>query len=143
MEGKRLDGDRTGQSGYGDLRIYQEAHRLAVRAHEVTLNHLPGFERYEEGRQLRRAAKSVCANIVEGYGGRRYKSDFLKFLTYAHASCEETLAHLRLLVDTGSLARVLADDLLCAYDALGAQINAFIVAVQRGHRSGETEATDE
>jgi len=41
---------------------------------------LPKFEMYEEGSQIRRSAKSVAANIVEGYGRRRYKQEFIRFL---------------------------------------------------------------
>jgi hypothetical protein len=57
---------------YRDLEIYQLAHALALRVHEMTLS-LPKFELYEEGSQIRRSAKSAVANIVEGFGRRRYK----------------------------------------------------------------------
>lgn len=40
---------------------------------------------------------------MEGYGRRRYQSEYIKFLTYALASCDETKAHLELLHETGSL----------------------------------------
>jgi four helix bundle protein len=36
----------------------------------------------------------VITNIVEGYGRRVYKNDFLKFLVYSHASDLETINHL-------------------------------------------------
>ncbi len=50
------------------------------------------------GSQIRRSSDSVVTNIVEGYGRRRYKQDFIKFLTYSHASNLETLCHLEKLV---------------------------------------------
>ena len=53
----------------------------------MTLTKLPAFELYEEGSQIRRSVKSVKSNIVEGYGRRRYKQDYIRFLTYAQASC--------------------------------------------------------
>jgi len=40
----------------------------------MTLDELPRFEMYEEGAQIRRSAKSIVANIVEGFGMRRYKA---------------------------------------------------------------------
>ncbi len=40
---------------------------------------LPKFELYEEGSQIRRSAKAVTSLIVEGYGRRRYKQDFIKY----------------------------------------------------------------
>ena len=42
---------------------------------------LPKFEMFEEGSQIRRSSKSVRSNIVEGYGKRHYKNDFIRFLT--------------------------------------------------------------
>jgi len=60
---------------------------------------LPKYELYETGSQIRRASKSVSGNIVEGYGRRRYKSDFIRFLTYAHASSDETTEWLEYILD--------------------------------------------
>ncbi len=40
--------------------------------------------------------------IVEGYGRKRYKADFIKYLVYAHAECDETILHLDFLLQTGS-----------------------------------------
>ena len=64
---------------------------------------LPQFEIYEDGFKIRRSSKAVVANIVEGFGRKRYQADYLKFLVYAHASCDETREHLELLSESGSL----------------------------------------
>ena len=48
----------------------------------------PVYERYELGSQMRRAALSVAANIVEGYG-RRTPRDRVHFLRIAAASLAE------------------------------------------------------
>ena len=117
---------------YKDLEIYQLAHALAIRVHQASLT-LPKFEMYEEGQQLRRAAKSISANIVEGFGRRRYKGEFIRFLTYAHASCSETIEHLEILLETGSLAKETATELLAQYDQLGRKLNRFIQAVIARH----------
>jgi len=69
----------------------------------MTLEELPKFEMYEEGSQIRRSAKSVVANFVEGYGMKRYKGDLVRYLTYSLSSCDETKAHLEMLHKTGSL----------------------------------------
>jgi four helix bundle protein len=45
-------------------------------------------ERFELSSQLRKAAYSVAANIVEGFG-RRHKADRLHFLNIAEASLAE------------------------------------------------------
>ena len=70
---------------YKDLEIYNLAFDYFIETHKMTLM-LPKFELYEQGSQLRRSAASIKDNIIEGYGRKRYKQDFIKFLTYAQAS---------------------------------------------------------
>jgi len=77
-------------SGYKDLEIYKEAFRLAIQIHPFSLK-LPNYELYEQGSQLRRSTESIKDQIAEGYGRRKYKADFVKFLVYAQASCYEAL----------------------------------------------------
>ena len=88
---------------YRKLDIWQLVRELVTDVHRMSLHPLPKFELYEEGSQIRRAMKSVKSNMVEGYGRRRYKHDFIRFLTYGHASCDETLDHLETLYETRSL----------------------------------------
>lgn len=84
---------------------------------------------------MRRAAKSISANIVEGFGRRRYKNDFIRFLTYAHASCNETIEHLEILIETESLSTEKGQNLLKQYDILGRKLNRFIQSVNQQHRT--------
>jgi four helix bundle protein len=122
-----------GFQSYKDLEIYKLAHKLAVETHKATLD-LPKFELYEEGSQIRRSSKSISVNIVEGFGRRRYKAEFIKFLTYSHATCEETIEHLELLYETGSLKdKNIFDSFMQEYDKLGRMINKFIQSVEKGH----------
>jgi len=88
---------------YRNLEIWQLARNLVIDIHKMTLNELPKFEMYEEGSQIRRSIKSVKSTIVEGYGRRRYKQDYLRFITYALASNDETIDHLKPLLEMESL----------------------------------------
>jgi four helix bundle protein len=116
---------------YRDLEIYQEARRLAMEVHTMSLK-LPQFEQYETGSQLRRSAKAVPAMIVEGYGRRRYKSDFIKYLIYAIAECDETIVHLDLIYDTHSLTNTeLYLELKNAYTSLTKRINKYTQWVEK------------
>ena len=117
---------------YKDLEIYQMSHKLAVEIHKASFD-LPKFEIYEEGNQLRRSAKSIPCNIVEGFGRRNYKNDFLKFLIYAQSSCDETKEHLEILIDTNSMENECGKKFLVCYEELGRKINNFIKAVNTGH----------
>lgn len=118
---------------YRDLQIYQLAHKLAIELHEMTLL-LPKFELHEQGSQIRRSSKSISANIVEGFGRRRYKNEFIKFLVYALSSCDETREHLEILYETKSLKdKSLFEHLSADYDELGRKLNNFLKAVEKGH----------
>ena len=121
--------------GYKQLEIYQIAHTLAVQVHEMTLS-LPPFEKFEEGSQLRRSSKSVSSNIVEGYASRRYKNEFIRFLSRAYASCQECLEHLEFLHDTKSLKNDSTfQELHCRYDLLCRKIFRYIQAVDKNFKT--------
>ena len=110
---------------YRDLDIYNESRKLAIEIHKMSLS-LPRLELYEEGNQVRRCSKSVTSNIVEGYGRRRYKADYIKHLIYAQSERDETIVHLDFLFKTESLK----DEstylrLKKEYDTLSKRINKF------------------
>src|SRR3954468_21752117 len=105
---------------YRDLEIWKLARQAAIAVHRMTLQGLPKFEMYEEGSQIRRSMKSIRSNIVEGYGRRRYKQDFIRFLTFALASSDETIDHLETIFESESLTnKRLYDDLHERLDSLG------------------------
>jgi four helix bundle protein len=118
---------------YKKLEVYQLAHSLAVEIHAVSLK-LPKHELYEEGSQIRRSSKAIAANIVEGFGRRSYQSDYLRFLVIAHASAEETIEHLDLLFDTGSLTdKQLFEHLRTGLDTLARKLNKLIQTIRRSN----------
>ena len=121
---------------YRKLTIWQLACQLVIDIHKMTLTKLPEFELYEEGGQIRRSIKSVKSNIVEGYGRRRYRGEFIRFLTYSLASCDETTDHLETLFETGSLQdKLLYNDIHERLQTLGKKINLFIQSVERKQRN--------
>ena len=121
---------------YRNLEIWQLARNLVVDIHKMTLNELPKFEMYEEGSQIRRSIKSVKSNIVEGYGRRRYKQDYLRFLSYALASNDETSDHLETLFETESLKnKSLYQNIHERLEILGKKLNLFIQSVGKKHIS--------
>ena len=121
---------------YKNLEIWQLARKIVIDIHRMTLHQLPKFEMYEEGNQIRRSSKSVRSTIVEGYGRRRYKQEFIKFLVYAIGSNDETTDHLNTLFETKSLSdEKLYQDLSERLDKLGRKLNLFIKSVEKGHIS--------
>ena len=125
---------------YRNLEIWKLSRGLVADIHKMSLTKLPKFEMFEEGTQIRRSMKSIRSNIVEGYGRRRYKAEFIHFLTYAQASCDETVDHLEILFETGSLTdEPLFKDLFKRLDELGRKINLFTQSVEAAHRTGPAE----
>jgi len=121
---------------YKNLEIWQLARELVIDIHAMTLNKLPKFEMFEEGAQIRKSSKSVKSTIVEGYGRRRYKNEFIRFLTYAMGSKDETVDHLEMLFETGSLTdEDLYNDLIERLDKLGRKLTLFIKSVSKSHLS--------
>jgi len=110
---------------------------LAIKLHKMSLR-LPQYEMYEEGSQLRKSSKGIASCIAEGYGRKRYKADFIKFLTYAHASRDETILHLNFIKDTHELDKKELPLFLNAYDELGSKINRFIHYVENKWNEPET-----
>ncbi|MBI4699188.1 MAG: four helix bundle protein [Nitrospirae bacterium] len=102
-------------------------------AKKITLKDLPKHELYEEGSQIRRSSKSIVSNIVEGFGRKRYKNEFVQFLTYALASCDETKVHLQMLFETGSLKEDFYRQYIQEYEKLGSKIFNFRKTVINKH----------
>ena len=116
---------------YKNLEIWQAARSLVIDIHKMTMEKLPRFELYEEGSQIRKSSKSVKSTIVEGYGRRKYQQDYIRFLTYAIASNDETIDHLENLFETGSLKdSQLYGDLHNRIEILGKKLNNFIQKIE-------------
>ena len=121
---------------YKNLEVWQLARELVIDIHKMTLTKLPKFEMFEEGGQIRRSVKSVKSTIVEGYGRRRYKHEFIRFLNYAIASNDETNDHLETLFETESLTdKELYETIHDKLEVVGKKLNLFIQSVERGHDS--------
>ena len=121
---------------YKNLDVWKLTRELVVEIHKMTLTELPKFEMFEEGSQIRRSIKSVKSTIVEGYGRRKYKQEFLRFLIYAIASNDETIDHLETLFETGSLTdKALFTSLHNKLEILGKKLNFLIQSVSKNHRS--------
>ena len=73
---------------YKKIVAWQRAHELVLTIYKVT-QRFPKEEMYGLTNQLRRAAYSVPANIVEG-SARESEKEYLRFLDIAYGSLKET-----------------------------------------------------
>ncbi len=115
-------------SAYKELKIYQIAYQLAIQVHKASLK-LPKFELYEQGSQVRRSSKSIKDTISEGYGRRRYKADYIKFLVYAQASCDECLSQIEMINELYPEIPEF-NEFNESYIQLGKMINKFIKVIE-------------
>lgn len=119
---------------YKDLEIYNLSFELAMELHELSLT-FPKFETYEEGSQLRKSSKGIPACIAEGWGRRYYKNEFIKFLIYALASCDETVVHLDFVAGCNYISKDVHKDFIERYEILGKKINKYLQYVMKSHLS--------
>ena len=112
---------------YKDLEIYKLAFNLAVRIYHQSMK-LPNPDKYETGGQIKRSSQTTKDTIVEGYGRRRYKADFIKYLVYSHSSCLESISQSEFLsvINPQTGWEELVEDL----NKLGIKISNFITYVE-------------
>src|SRR5208282_3272507 len=86
----------AGVSSFEDLEVFQRAYRISLDLHQATLR-FPKVEQFAGlADQMRRASKSICGNIAEGYGKRRRsRAEFKRYLLIAIGSADEMQVWLR------------------------------------------------
>ncbi len=87
------------EKGYRKLIIWQRVHPFVLDVYKVTLN-FPKEEAFGLTSQLRRAAVSVVANIVEGQA-QNTKLQYLQFLNHSNGSLAEVEYYIELARDLG------------------------------------------
>jgi four helix bundle protein len=86
---------------FEDLEVFQRAYRISLEIHRQSLT-FPQIEQRVLADQLRRASKSICANVAEGYGRqKRSKAEFKRFLQMAIGSSDEMRVWVRYAFDLG------------------------------------------
>ena len=111
------------------LRTWQAARQLAKQIY-LTTSKFPRQEIYGLTSQLRRAAYSVPANIVEG-ASRKSERDYLHFLYIARGSLSETQYFLHLAQRLGYLSSKEADNLRHQTKLTFACLHGLIRVVER------------
>jgi four helix bundle protein len=77
-------------SSFEDLEVFRRAYRLSLDLHRASLE-FPKIEQFNGmADQIRRASKSICANLAEGFGKqRRSRAEFKRYLLMAIGSADE------------------------------------------------------
>lgn len=106
---------------YKELRVYRAAMDAAMRIFELTKK-FPADERYSLTDQMRRASRSVCANIAEGWRKRRYRAHFVSKLSDSEGEAEETRVWVEFSWRCGYISYEQAEELDQQYDRIIGQL---------------------
>ena len=72
-----------------ELEVFGRAYRVSLEVHRASLE-FPRIEQFALADQVRRASKSICANLAEGFGRQQQsKPEFRRFLMMALGSADE------------------------------------------------------
>lgn len=81
--------------------MYQKAYAISLELHKESKN-FPKEEQFALTSQVRRASKSICANIAEGFVKQsQSKAEFGRFLSIAIGSAGEMFVWISYMKDLG------------------------------------------
>ena len=120
---------------FENLEVYKKAREFRKRMYGVA-RRLPDFEKYELGRQIRRASVSLTNNIAEGHGRYHYL-DEIKFELQARGSLAELVDDVNVCEDENYLSPTDVADLKEQAREVQRLINGYI----RFLRSRKSEAS--
>jgi len=112
-------------STFEDLDVWKKAFAVSVLIHRASLE-FPKIEQYALADQIRRASKSVCANIAEGFAKQKVsKAEFKRFLIMAMGSANEMLVWLRYCSELGYITPENYQNWYAEYSSICKMINSF------------------
>ncbi len=81
---------KPGVSSVEDLDVFRRAYAISLDLHQASLK-FPKIEQFGGlADQMRRASKSICANLAEGFGKQRQSNlEFKRYLMMAIGSADE------------------------------------------------------
>jgi four helix bundle protein len=100
-----------------DLLVYKKAIEAAMKIFELSKS-FPKEETYSLTDQIRRASRSVPANIAEAWRKRRYKAAFISKLNDSEGEAAETQTWLEIAVRCDYVERDFAKEMYLEYDEI-------------------------
>src|SRR5512136_2267878 len=105
-------------SSFKELRVYQKAREVSGMVFRLSKS-FPKEEMYSLTDQIRRAVRSVGAQIAEAWGKRRYEKHFVSKLTDADAEQMETQHWVGEVLDCGYISPADAGQLNSSLEEIG------------------------
>jgi len=110
---------------FRDLAVYQKAKKVSRAIFEISKG-FPKEETYSLTDQIRRASRSIGAQIAEAWAKRRYERHFVSKLTDADAEQMETQHWIDEACDCQYLSREQAGELTAGLMEIGRMLNSMM-----------------
>lgn len=120
----------THSGSFRDLKVYQLSYNLAMEIFHLTKS-FPLEEKYSLIDQIRRASRSVPANIAEGYRKRQYPKMFCSKMADADGEASETQVWLDFSFDCGYINKSVQEKLIQSYEEVGRMLGGIIAHPER------------
>ena len=103
-----------------DMDVFRKAYHVALDVHRLSQS-FPKSEQFELASQLRRASKSICANLAEGRARQQGSAnEFRRFVLIALGSADESLLWCRFAKDLGYVDELKFADLSSRFSEIAA-----------------------
>ena len=108
--------------GVRDLLVYNKAFDSAMEVYKISKT-FPKEEQYSLTDQIRRASRSVCANISEAWRKRKYKAVFINKLSDSSQEAGETQTWLEFSLACEYIDKHIFDRLFKDYEEIFAMLH--------------------
>ena len=108
---------------FRELEVWKKAFAISLVIHKASLE-FPQIEQYALANQIRRASKSICANIAEGFAKQRSsKAEFKRFLQMGLGSANEMLVWLQYCKELNYISEKDFSDWYSEYESVCKMLN--------------------
>ena len=119
-------------SSFEDLEVFKRAYKLSLSVHRESLK-FPTIEQRGLADQIRRASKSICANIAEGYARQGVQpADFRRYLIMAMGSADEMRVWVRYCLDLDYIDTATWQTWRQEYQEIAKMVQGLIKALRKG-----------
>ena len=113
-----------------ELRVYREAFDISIEVHKETLN-FPKIEQYAIADQMRRASKSICANLAEGFAKQAGSVlEFRRFVQMSAGSSAEMSVWTEYALKLGYIDSKKAEKWIDKYDYISRMLQKLRINIE-------------
>ena len=116
---------------FEELEVFKRAYTVSLDIHRVTLG-MPQIEQHALADQMRRASKSICVNVAEGFGKQsQSKAEFRRFILVAIGSSDEMRVWLRYCLDLQYISKEQWSVWRDEYEQISKMLQGLVKALER------------